>query len=150
MTQISREIVKIFIKTKKYYIFSRKKAYGQRSNGLLELIGGHVESGETPLEALLREVQEEEETGILANLLVNIKLPPTEVTVAVNGIGELHYIYYLNVSEEDSKKLKASNDESYGFEFIKTSLVETKKGLVKLRTDLTWKTNEIFSGLGKR
>ncbi|SDP43496.1 NUDIX domain-containing protein [Desulforhopalus singaporensis] len=149
MVKISEEIVKIFIRTEIHYIFSRKKAYGKKSDGLLELIGGHVEDGETPFEALQREAREEEETGILANLLVEKQLTPINVNVEVDGLSEQHFVYILNITEEDSRKLKASSDESYGLEFIENSFIETSEGLSKLRSDITWKTNEIFIALRK-
>lgn len=144
----SNEIVKVFIKVGDCYILSRKKDKGSESDGLLEHIGGHIEFGESPFTALLRETKEEEETGLLSRELEQSRPIPKEIFVNANGRIEKHYIYHMTISEEIAMHLRISNEESYGFEFLESSLIESEEGLSKIQKKLTWKTKAIFRAMG--
>ena len=106
---------KMFVEIGDYYLFSLKREPNRpESDHRLELLGGKQESGETPFQALIREVREEEASGILAQQASD-ENPPARV---VDVSGEAHHIYRISLRKNDWHRLVASPRESYGFHLV--------------------------------
>jgi hypothetical protein len=133
---------KIFVEIGEHYLFSLKRAPDKpEKDRLLELIGGKQEDGETPFEALIRELAEEEESGILVKRVLASR--PTARNVIVSN--SLHQIYNVTLDQADYARLTASPEESYGFQLIPKNLMESA---ADFRPDLfTPKTIKIFRAL---
>ena len=50
----------------RFVLMSRKRAIGKPKHNKLEFPGGHLDGDESPIAALVRELREEEQSGILA------------------------------------------------------------------------------------
>ena len=137
-------VAKLFIRASSYYIFSNKRKRSSHKNDhRLELIGGQIESGESPLEALIREVGEEELSRIIA--AKTKKQFPKCKRVVVDK--EDHFIFEISVNDDDFKNMRHNDRESYGFVKVEVNIIDEKD---KLRTNLsrfTPKTGKIFHAL---
>ena len=140
-------VVKVFIRTGSYYLMSRKRAPGRTADGRLEHLGGHLEAGETALEAMIREAHEEERTGRLAVLIEQER--PEARRVRVGRDSQLHFLFELTVEESEVDAFKADNKESYGFELVSAEQIDTDGGLAEMRDILTPKTIAIYQALGR-
>ncbi|MFT5560847.1 MAG: NADH pyrophosphatase NudC (nudix superfamily) [Candidatus Azotimanducaceae bacterium] len=63
---VSKAIIVVERETGSRCLMSAKRDPGRDNDGKLEFLGGRIESGESPLEALLRELSEEEASGNLS------------------------------------------------------------------------------------
>ena len=70
---------------------------GSSDDHLLELLGGHLEPSESDFQGLLRELQEEDLSGILANKVKSLNPRPKEILVN----HEKHSIYKVNITQDD-------------------------------------------------
>lgn len=134
---LNKKVSKIFLSVNDNYVFSKKRSPRKpKKDKKLELIGGQLDSKETFFQALIRELQEEEESGILAQKAK--ALNPTYKEIIVKG--EPHFIYTMNLNKDEFKKLIPNTEESYGFHLIQQSLVLNKEKLksnIKLFTPKT-------------
>ena len=104
----------------RFSLLSRKRAETLDHHGQLEMLGGHLDSGETAREALIRELKEEESTGALAQIIEDSTV---EARTAIAG-GATHHLFELEISGAQFDALKADETESLGFELVPTDLLE--------------------------
>lgn len=137
-------IAKLFIRANAYYIFSEKrKPSSPKSDHGLELAGGQIEDGESPLEALIREVEEEELSGIIAAKTRHQR--PECKRVVVDG--QDHFIFEISIEDDDFKNLRHNEDESYGFVKVEVGIIDKKHELRISLSRFTPKTRKIFRAL---
>ncbi len=145
MPKESKRVAKARIELRRadgeWLLLSRKRAPGRSKHGKLELLGGHLDSDETPLQALIRELGEEELTGRLAAAAAGRRPRPVELVAD----GATHFLFDLEVSEEDRTQLQPGR-ESLGFELVRRVPVEGGE----LDGQLTPRTRKIFGELRKR
>ena len=98
-------------------LLSIKRVEGKRKHGKLEMLGGHLDQKESPLEALIRELGEEERTGYLSERVRALESQPLELDAG----GALHHLFELVISEQEFKELQHNPKESLGFELIRMS-----------------------------
>ncbi|MBT3878314.1 MAG: hypothetical protein HON76_19200 [Candidatus Scalindua sp.] len=134
------EISKIFVEVRKYCLFSEKRKPESSDDHLLELLGGRLEHSETPFQGLMRELQEEDLSEILANKVKPLDLQPKEILVN----HEKHSIYKVNITQDEYNNLRHNPNESYGFQLIEKSVVDDKKTLGNSIHKFTNKTGKIF------
>lgn len=137
-------VSKILLSCRDVYVFSIKKSPDHpEKDGKLEMFGGNVEADETPFEGLVRELEEEEETGTLAGKVKNTQ-PALYKQFPVDG--KMQCIFQMEVSEYVFNLLRAHPDESYGIRTVKKKLFATPDQLNL--EQFTPKTQEIFKQLG--
>ena len=90
-------------------LFSRKRADGSRRDNKLELLGGHIDDGEKPIQALLRELGEEEKSGTLKKLMAQADSSFEELWIG----GADHYLFRINITEVDFAQVEADPRESH-------------------------------------
>ena len=136
-------------------LMMRKRAPDHpEKDGKLELIGGQVDSGETFLEALLRELDEEEESGAIRDLVfARLKNTPSSLRVqAVKVKGsEPHFVFCIELDEPmlsflRKNPLMPEQCESYGIKIIPSPFVTKGDATRSLsaHTPLTPKTEKIL------
>ena len=120
---------------------SRKRAEGDpRRHDKLEMLGGHLELGESPRAALLRELAEEESSGLLARLVERAR-PGFRSQVAD---GALHHLFEVAIDASEADSLQHDREESLGFELVPTDELEAGK----LDQRLTPRTRRILKAFG--
>lgn len=144
MSERLNAVAKVFVRVERggetLYLFSRKNDASSRKRDRLELLGGNVD-GATPLEGAIRELREEEGSGLLAS-----RLAAQHLMAAVSVEGQPHHIFMLPVSNDECARLTPDVRESLGFEWISESAL--RSGKTKRR--FTRKTEAIFSVLADR
>ncbi|WP_080802710.1 NUDIX hydrolase [Desulfamplus magnetovallimortis] len=137
-------VSKIIIICKKQYVFSIKKSpLRPFKDKRLEFFGGNVDQGETPFEGLIRELQEEEMTGILAEKAKALKPEPLK---SFEVDGKIQCIYQMEITTDEYPKLKAHPDESYGIRSLPQKIFELPRTIdLELFTP---KTIKIFQNMG--
>lgn len=95
-------------------LMSRKRAPGKPKHGKLEFLGGHVDPGERPFDALLRELGEEEPTGTLAARAR--ELGPTPFVSDIPGVP--HHLYEMVIDANDFDALAFDPEESLGLVLV--------------------------------
>ncbi|MBF0258935.1 MAG: NUDIX domain-containing protein [Desulfamplus sp.] len=137
-------VSKIIILCEQQYVFSIKKSpLKPFKNNRLELFGGNVDPGETPFEGLIRELEEEEMSGVLAKKAKEFKLEPLKLFEVE---GKTQCIYQMEITEREYLKLKAHPDESYGIRTLPQTIFEISENLDM--DHFTPKTIKIFQNLG--
>ena len=136
-------VAKLFIRVNGYYIFSKKrKRSSPKSDHYLELFGGHINDGESPRKALIREI--EEELGcIIAAKLKNKRPKPKKIVVDK----EDHFIYKVSFDSDDFKNMRCNTCESYGFEKFEARVIDEQDKLRIKLSCFTTKTRNIFRAL---
>ena len=121
-------------------LMSRKRAEGKSKHGKLEMLGGHLEAGESPLQALLRELREEETSGTLARLVERARPTPREAVV----VDTLHHLFEIELPAAACSDLQHDPTESLGFVRVPLAeLADPRRG-----PELTWRTERIFEVFG--
>jgi 8-oxo-dGTP pyrophosphatase MutT (NUDIX family) len=120
-------------------LLSRKRASAKSKHGRLELLGGHVEPGEAPLDALVRELAEEERTGALAGRVRTAR--PRGRIVRLRTA--LYHVFPITLSPEEVAVLRPGEHESLGFQLV----ARAELGKKRVREQLTEKTRELFRRL---
>ncbi len=133
-------VSKIFVELKEFYLFSEKRKPRSSNDHLLELLGGHLGNSETPFQGLVRELLEEDLSGVLANKVKSSNLQPRDIVVN----NEKHSIYEIKISKNEFDNLKHNPTESYGFHLIEKSIIDDKKSLENNIYKFTKKTRKIF------
>ena len=141
-------VVKVFVRAGLNYVMSRKRAPGRTADGRLEHLGGHMEAGESEIDAMVREAREEESTGLLAALLERVHPVPRKVKVGPDT--QPHFIFDLTVDESEALSFVADSKESYGFELIPAERLDRDTVLAEMRAVLTPMTMAIYTALGRR
>jgi len=121
-------------------LLSRKRADGKPNHGKFEMFGGHLEPGELPLQALLRELEEEETTGTLAKLVEHAG-PQARTAVVDEAV---HHLFEVELAATDCAELRHDPKESMGIARIPT----TELAAGEHWDDLTWRTQRIFEAFG--
>lgn len=124
----------------RFALLSRKNAPGKPKHNQLEMLGGHLDAAESPIEALLRELREEERTGELARSAEADK--PGFDTRLVDRAA--HHLFEMTISEEQYSSLEPDSQESLGFELV--SEVDLSSG--RIEEALTPRTREILRVFG--
>lgn len=134
-----QSVAKMFIRQGEQYLFSRKRAPGKpKKDGKLELIGGKIEPGENRVEGLLRELREEEKTGILARKAATLPLRAEFLCIH----GQDNFVYRMEITPDELEGLEMDGEESYGYEMLEES------DFVDDPERFTPKTLKIFRALG--
>jgi N-acetylglutamate synthase-like GNAT family acetyltransferase len=140
-----KRVSKAFVLIGDHYLFSEKRApQSPEKDHRLELIGGAMESGETPFQGLLRELQEEEPSGTLSKKANTLNSTPREIVVGI----EPHFIYQMTITDDEYKRITHDAHESYGFHLVQKSVI---MDIDKLKANIslfTPKTIAIFRELG--
>lgn len=140
----SKTVAKIFVECGGYYVFSKKwKASDPESDNLLELLGGKVDEGEEPMQALVRELREEEKTGIIAAKVLHLQPQYKQVVVS----GQNHYIYRVVLEPGNLQNIRHNEKESRGFVKVGMDILQNKHELLVNLTNFTPKTRKIFRAL---
>lgn len=95
------------IKTKRYLFLLRD---GDKYAGTWGLVGGKIESGESPIQALLREMSEE-----IGGIISDPKIIPIEKYTSDNG----KFIYHTFVTPIEDEFMPELNDEHRGYCWVK-------------------------------
>ncbi len=144
-----KPVSKVLIRTGEHYLFSRKRAPGQKKDRHLEMLGGKLEKNEDPLDALIRETREEEASGLLADFLERERPGYEEVRVDLNVMDEPQYIFRIEMEPALADQLKADPDESHGLEKVKAALFDSDYEMKYLRDQFTPKTVAILRAMGR-
>ncbi len=117
-------------------LFSRKQAPGMRKHGRLELLGGHIEPREKPFDGLVRELAEEEASGLLAKRARKLKPKRHEV-----GLSDaVYHLYRLTIDFDDYVRLEPVLTESMGFVLVPPNALKKRA----VHDQLTPKTYELL------
>ncbi len=121
-------------------LLSRKRSCDKRKHGKLEMLGGHLDGKESPIEALIRELREEEKTGKLASY-VERHSPSHQTKVAGRAT---HHLFEFTLSNAKYEQLKHHPCESLGFELLPTSELNARQHWKRL----THRTRKILEAFG--
>lgn len=139
MNEISKILLLVTDNGEDFYVMSKKYAPNREKDGKYEFPGGHVDKGESPFEALLREVDEEIESDFLNEKLKTADLDPIQIITTSKGT---HHLFRLNISREEYARL-IPKEESRGFDLIpKSKLFDNL-----FQDSLTPKTRKIVDAL---
>ncbi len=86
----------LLVNDNRYLLFKR------RDSNLYSLPGGHVEEGETPLDAVIREIYEE----------LNITIPNVKLVGRYPYKNEVLNVYYYNNTEFDTSSIMLDDEHS--------------------------------------
>lgn len=140
----SKTVAKIFVECGAYYVFSRKrKANAPESDSHMELLGGKIDEGEEPMQALVRELREEEKTGIIAARV--LQLQPQYKKVIVSG--QDHYVFHITIERADLQNIRHDEKESRGFVKVGLEVIHNRRELLVNLSRFTPKTRKIFRAL---
>src|SRR3989344_5676489 len=99
-SQDSQVVSALVVFNKKLLLLQRDDAIGIKDPGRWQLPGGGVEEGETPDEAMKRELQEE--IGIIPQTLRFLATPYPGT-----------HVYHAPLTEEEVKKIKKGSEGNY-------------------------------------
>ena len=139
-----RKVVKVFVRSGNFFVFAEKRAYSAAKNHRLELVGGGMNAGETPFEAMLREAKEEEPSGIIAAALRAAAPEPDRVLVH----GDVHYIYNVRITLLQRRRLRHDPVESHGFRAVRVGVIRSRGRLSAILPSFTPRTVAIFHAIG--
>ena len=122
-------------------LMSRKHAPGTSKHDRLELIGGGLDWPESPREALLRELGEEELSGDLRAMASDpTRLLGPHRVVLDHGY---HYLYELRLAPEHVSRLVPNDEESVGYVAVPAGILEPGNGFF-----ITQKTERLLAAMG--
>ena len=106
----------IFIENSEGKFLIQKRS--ERKNGKFATTGGHPKSGESSIEGILTEVEEE----------IGLELNPNELELYYSGKSEKERVfwddYYIKIDIQDIKKLKLQEDEVSSVEWFSKNEIE--------------------------
>ena len=133
---VSKVMISVVDGPQTQYLMSIKRKPGSIDHGRLEFLGGRLDPGEDPESAMLRELQEEEQTGALSTIAAGKMSAGPEILT-----GDAHqYLFSLELSVSEYLQLTHDPAESQGFSLV------PEAELVPCET-FTSKTNLILAGL---
>jgi 8-oxo-dGTP pyrophosphatase MutT (NUDIX family) len=94
------------------YVLQRRTYDAPIAPGLLGLFGGHIEAGETPLEAICRELAEETSLDI-SSLSLSRKRKILVPASANFGRDRIFHIFEANIASDNFKVFEGVGAESY-------------------------------------
>lgn len=113
-------VSKIILYHRDMFFFARKRTPRKPDkDNKLELPGGRLDKGETPFEALIRELAEEEESGTVAEKAAALGLTPVEIAIKKTR----HFVYHMPLSEEELERIRMNPEENYGYRLLNRALV---------------------------
>lgn len=136
---VAKVLITVTNGASRFLLLSRKRAEGQRKHGRLELLGGHIGRREGPFDGLVRELAEEEGTGVLAEHARSIEPRPREVPLR----DAVYHTFQLTISFEDYLTLTPDPRESLGFLLVPITLLKQHR----IREHLTERTQELLTQL---
>jgi 8-oxo-dGTP pyrophosphatase MutT (NUDIX family) len=136
--RVCKAIISIEGEVASGYLMTLKRAPASNNDGKLEFLGGRMDSAETPIETLIRELSEEESTGSLSDIVKKFDALSSEL-FSEHLIGDAwHYLFALEISFEQYSALEFDPDESYGLRLV------TPSELTPSFEKYTRKTNRII------
>ena len=106
-------VVLVFIQNSEGKFLIQKRS--ERKNGKYATTGGHPKSGESSIQGILTEVEEE----------IGLKLKPDDLQLYYSGKSEKERVfwddYYIKMDIEDIKKLKLQKEEVEDVEWLSES-----------------------------
>ena len=140
------KISKIIVFLDDDFFFSVKKVPKHPARDRkLELPGGRVDKGEMPLDALIRELAEEEQGGVLAGKVARLQLTPVDFKVG----GDRHFIYHMPLAGDELQRVQMNSEEHYGYRLIPGSTIRDP-GRMEDESVFTRRTIKIFAKLRRR
>jgi 8-oxo-dGTP pyrophosphatase MutT (NUDIX family) len=136
--EVTKAVVTVQTNVGLRVLMSIKRDRGRRTDGKLEFLGGRLDEGENPKDGLLRELSEEESTGMLARV-AGVRAGRRHLIV-VSDV--LHYVYVIHLVSPEHRQLVPHPDESLGFRLV------SERTLTANPRDLTSKTRKIFKEIG--
>ena len=121
-------------------LLSRKNAPGRRAHAKLEMLGGHLDDDETAYEAIVRELREEEGSGVLARILAK-EQPPSRMAIVD---GAPHHLFEVRVTAAQCEGVHHDPHESLGFEQVPIESLDAGAH----DDDLTYRTRLILEAFG--
>lgn len=109
-------VVLVFIQNSEGKFLIQKRS--ERKNGKFATTGGHPKSGESSIEGILTEVEEE----------IGLELNPNVLELYYSGKSEKERVfwddYYIKIDVQDIKKLKLQEDEVSSVEWFSRNEIE--------------------------
>lgn len=134
---VAKAVITINADESMHYLLSVKRDPGSNAEGKLEFLGGRFERHEQPHQALLRELQEEEQTGYLSEIAAH----RAGLFFKKEILGARHFLFPLKLSFAEWQQLQYHPEESFGYELIPAA------NLAPCKKTLTTKTNGILREL---
>ncbi len=134
--RVAKAIITVDGSDAMHYLMSVKRGPGN-THRKLEFLGGRFDRGELPRQALLRELDEEETTGLLAHLAssrANLFFPLT------TG-GAQHFLFPFHLTVPEFELLQHHPRESFGYRLVR------EPDLKPCPVNLTYKTNRILESM---
>ena len=123
----------------RWCLMSRKRSNDKKKHNKLEFLGGHLQAGDSPADALVRELGEEEKTGTLVRLVEAAAPRPASLDVK----GMPHFLFEIEISEAETAQVEPDPRESCGFELVLEHDLEAGT----LQQQLTPRTRQILKAL---
>ncbi len=139
MREVSKIIIRIDGFAEPTQLLSVKKAKGTPKHKKLEMLGGATD-GQSAFEGLVRELEEEEKTGRLAEIVREQNPEPRAFAIG----NEPHFLYEVTITFDDYVTLRAAKSESFGFRAVP----EAKFKDPVFQSRITRKTLTLLNGVG--
>ena len=118
-------VSKVVVIVENRYVMSIKKSpLKSEKDKRLEFFGGNCDGDETAFEGLLRELKEEESSGVLSKKAGQLKLKPVKEFLLDD---KMQVIYQMEITFDEYNQLNADHDESYGITTVPVDYFNTPK-----------------------